>query len=192
MSVRQMYIKGHGLMCEHVSLNNIIRMRTLIVSLLLLVLLLDIFAVGDDIDRTFNLFKKKKEKIKDKLKKDKDKKKPSYKPVIARTFRKKNKNKDKKKPKPSYKPSYHPPAVLSYNTPSYHGKLFNQYTTRYKSLIPQPPVTPGTAPPCLTPSVCPDTSGPQWWVLTTPGPSPRNLDPSDIATTSHSDYLILL
>ena len=121
MSVRQMYIKGHGLMCEHVSLNNIIRMRTLIVSLLLLVLLLDIFAVGDDIDRTFNLFKKKKEKIKDKLKKDKDKKKPSYKPVIARTFRKKNKNKDKKKPKPSYKPSYHPPAVLSYNAPSYHG-----------------------------------------------------------------------
>ena len=102
-------------------------MRTLIVSLLLLVLLLDEFAVGDDIDRTFHLFKKKKEKVKDKLKKDKDKDKPSYKPVIARTFRKKNKNKDKKKPKPSYKPSHHPPAVLSYNPPSYHGmKIINQ------------------------------------------------------------------
>ena len=120
-------------MCEHVSLNNIIRMRTLIVSLLLLVLLLDIFAVGDEIDRTFHLFKKKKEKVKDKLKKDKDKK-PSYKPVIARTFRKKNKNKDKKKPKPSYKPSYHPPAVPSYSPPSYHGILSTQYTL-YRSLI---------------------------------------------------------
>merc|ERR1711971_187376 len=109
------------------SLNNIIRMRTLIVSLLLLVLLLDIFAVGDDIDRTFNLFKKKKEKIKDKLKKDKDKNKPSYKPVIARTFRKKNKNKDKKKPKPSYKPSYHPPAVPSYSPPSYHAPSYAGY-----------------------------------------------------------------
>ena len=121
-------------MCEHVSLNNIIRMRTLIVSLLLLVLLLDIFAVGDDIDRTFNLFKKKKEKIKDKLKKDKDKKKPSYKPVISRTFRKKNKNKDKKNPKPSYKPSYHPPAVLSYDTPSYHGKKSLNNLRNFKNL----------------------------------------------------------
>ena len=81
----------------NVSLNNIIRMRTLIVSLLLLVLLLDIFAVGDDIDRTFNLFKKKKEKVKDKLKKDKDKK-PSYKPVIARTFRKRTRIKTRRSP----------------------------------------------------------------------------------------------
>merc|ERR1712110_28635 len=108
------------------SLNNIIRMRTLIVSLLLLVLLLDIFAVGDEIDRTFHLFKKKKEKVKDKLKKDKDKNKPSYKPVIARTFRKENKNKDKKKPKPSNKPSYHSPAVPSY-TPSYHAPSYPGY-----------------------------------------------------------------
>ena len=98
-------------------------MRTLIVSLLLLVLLLDIFAVGDEIDRTFNLFKKKKEKIKDKLKPPC---KPSYKPPkgIKRTFfKKKHKNKNKDKKKPSYKPSYHPPAVphQSYSPVSYHG-----------------------------------------------------------------------
>merc|ERR1719151_193488 len=85
-------------------------MRTLIVSLLLLVLLLDIFAVGDDIDRTFNLFKKKKEKIKDKLKKDKDKDKKKPKPSY--------------KPQPSYKPSYHPPAVPSYSPPSYHAPSY--------------------------------------------------------------------
>merc|ERR1711936_800776 len=112
------------------SLNNIIRMRTLIFSLLLLVLLLDIFAVGDEIDRTFNLFKKKKEKIKDKLKPPC---KPSYKPPkgIKRTFfKKKHKNKNKDKKKPSYKPSYHPPAVphqsyspVSYHAPSYSGPV---------------------------------------------------------------------
>ena len=168
-------------------------MRTLIVSLLLLVLLLDIFAVGDEIDRTFNLYKKKKEKVKDKLKKDKDKNKPSYKPVIARTFRKKNKNKDKKKPKPSYKPSYHPPAVPSY-TPSYHG-MHIIFISDYNSLTtchPQPPVTPGTARPCLIPSACPGTSGPRLWGLTTPGPSPRSLDLSDTGTISRFDYFIHL
>ena len=181
-------------------------MRTLIVSLLLLVLLLDEFAVGDDIDRTFHLFKKKKEKVKDKLKKNKDK--PSYKPVIARTFRKNNKNKDKKKPKPSYKP--HPPAVLSYNPPSYHGmqiinqlekmtlvffllQSLNTYLTTFSPhIIPQPPVTRVTARQCPSPSARPGTSGPRWWGLITPGPRPRTSDPSDTGTTSLFDYLMPL
>merc|ERR1712088_489458 len=105
------------------SLNNIIRMRTLIFSLLLLVLLLDIFAVGDEIDRTFNLFKKKKEKIKDKDKDCAPSYDRSFTDDVDRTFnlfKKKKKNKDKKKP--SYKPSYRPPAVphQSYSPVSYH------------------------------------------------------------------------
>ena len=96
-------------------------MRTLLLATLLLVLLLDIFAMADDdIDRTFKLFKKKKEKVKDKIKK------PSYKPDQRTFFKKKNKDKPKK---PSYKPSYHPPSYHpepyhppSYQPEPYHGK----------------------------------------------------------------------
>merc|ERR1712088_1162725 len=115
------------------SLNNIIRMRTLIFSLLLLVLLLDIFAVGDEIDRTFNLFKKKKEKIKDKDKDCAPSYDRSFTDDVDRTFnlfKKKNKNKNKDKKNPSDKPSYHPPAVphqsyspVSYHAPSYSGSV---------------------------------------------------------------------
>merc|ERR1712083_1295270 len=60
---------------------NIITMRTLILSLSLLLVFLDVLVVGDpDIDRTFGLFKKKKEKVKDKIKK------PKYNPCSRRSF----------------------------------------------------------------------------------------------------------
>lgn len=94
-------------------------MRTLLLATLLLVLLLDIFAMADDdIDRTFKLFKKKKEKVKDKIKK------PSYKPDQRTFFKKKNKDKPKK---PSYKPSYHPPSYHPepYHPPSYHPEPYH-------------------------------------------------------------------
>ena len=86
-------------------------MRTLIFSLLLLVLLCDIFAVGDEIDRTFNLFKKKKEKIKDKDKDCAPSYDRSFTDDVDRTFNlfKKKKEKIKDKLKPPCKPSYKPP-----------------------------------------------------------------------------------
>jgi len=73
--------------------------RTVLVSLAVLILILDL-CYCDDIDRTF--FKKKKEKKKEK--------KPSYKPYNERTFHKKNKEKVKKPSyhAPPHKPSYHP------------------------------------------------------------------------------------
>merc|ERR1711915_906532 len=102
--------------------SNIITMRTLILSLSLVLVFLDVLVVGDpDIDRTFGLFKKKKEKVKDKIKK------PKYNPcsrrsfllademddIQDRTFKLFHKKKEKKpsyKPRPSYRPpSYHPP-----------------------------------------------------------------------------------
>merc|ERR1739845_152288 len=61
--------------------SNIITMRTLILSLSLLLVFLDVLVVGDpDIDRTFGIFKKKKEKVKDKIKK------PKYNPCSRRSF----------------------------------------------------------------------------------------------------------
>merc|ERR1712154_713138 len=85
-----------------ISQNTFIRMRaSILLTLCMLVLLLDVFAnADDDVDRTFNLFKKKKEKLKEK------EKKPKYKPDgLKRTFfKKKHKNKEK----PSYKPDHYP------------------------------------------------------------------------------------
>ena len=104
---------------------------------------LDVLVVGDpDIDRTFGLFKKKKEKVKDKIKK------PKYNPCSRRSFllademddiqdrtfklfhKKKEKIKEDKKKCEGYrrtfhkkkkkekKPSYKPRP--SYRPPSYH------------------------------------------------------------------------
>ena len=118
-------------------------MRTLILSLSLLLVFLDVLVVGDpDIDRTFGLFKKKKEKVKDKIKK------PKYNPCSRRSFllademddiqdrtfklfhKKKEKIKEDKKKCEGYrrtfhkkkkkekKPSYKPRP--SYRPPSYH------------------------------------------------------------------------
>merc|ERR1711863_84522 len=123
--------------------SNIITMRTLVLSLSLLLVFLDVLVVGDpDIDRTFGLFKKKKEKVKDKIKK------PKYNPCSRRSFllademddiqdrtfklfhKKKEKIKEDKKKCEGYrrtfhkkkkkekKPSYKPRP--SYRPPSYH------------------------------------------------------------------------
>merc|ERR1711963_1118555 len=98
-----------------ISQNTCIRMRaSILLTLCMLVLLLDVFAnADDDVDRTFNLFKKKKEKLKEK------EKKPKYKPDgLKRTFfKKKHKNKEK--------PSYHPKPVY-HPEPAYHAPVHGQ------------------------------------------------------------------
>merc|ERR1712130_575047 len=106
-----------------ISQNTNIKMRaSILLTFFMLVLLLDMFASADDeVDRTFNLFKKKKEKLKDK------EKTPKYKPDgLKRTFFKnKHKNNHKNKDKPSYKPDYHPkpayhPQPVYHPKPAYH------------------------------------------------------------------------
>jgi len=102
--------------------NTRVTMRTILIIAFLFVILLDVFAVADDeVDRTFNLFKKKKEKLKEK---DKPKYKPDLKGVKRTFFKKKHKNKEKK---PSYKPrpSYHP-VKPSYHPEPYHGPQHHQ------------------------------------------------------------------
>ena len=104
-------------------------MRTILIIAFLFVILLDVFAVADDeVDRTFNLFKKKKEKLKEK---DKPKYKPDLKGVKRTFFKKKQKNKEKK---PSYKPrpSYHP-VKPSYHPEPYHGNYFERFKIHGKN-----------------------------------------------------------
>ena len=88
-------------------------MKSHFIAAMLLVLMLNLYIAScQDIDRTFNLFKKKKEKIKE----GKEKlKKPKYKPDQRTFFKHKNK---KKKEKPSYKPAYHP--APAYSPPDYN------------------------------------------------------------------------
>merc|ERR1712223_2176920 len=127
---------------------NIITMRTLILSLSLLLVFLDVLVVGDpDIDRTFGLFKKKKEKVKDKIKK------PKYNPcsrrsfllademddIQDRTFKLFHKKKEKitsYKPRPSYRPpSYYPPQPAHFGPRPGHLPFPIQATRHFGSSV---------------------------------------------------------
>merc|ERR1739845_204630 len=127
---------------------NIITMRTLILSLTILLMFLDVLVVGDpDIDRTFGLFKKKKEKVKDKIKK------PKYNPcsrrsfllademddIQDRTFKLFHKKKEKipsYKPRPSYRPpSYNPPQPTHFGPRPGHLPFPIQATRHFGSSV---------------------------------------------------------
>merc|ERR1711963_322596 len=97
-------------------------MRTILILAFLFVILLDVFVVADEVDRTFNLFKKKKEKLKDK---DKPSYKPDLKGVKRTFFKKKHKNKEKKKPSYKPRPSYHP-VKPSYHPEPHHAPQYHQ------------------------------------------------------------------
>ena len=107
-------------------------MRTILILAFLFVILLDVFVVADDeVDRTFNLFKKKKEKLKDK---DKPSYKPDLKGVKRTFFKKKHKNKEKKKPSYKPRPSYHP-VKPSYHPEPHHGNYYERFKIHGKNTL---------------------------------------------------------